>query len=340
MGKKRSVGDRMSKEGVYQSLLTAEGGCVSGETLSRRLGVSRAAVWKAVDSLRRDGYTIEACPGRGYRLLAAPDALTEREIRRSLSREAAWVSLRCLEEVDSTNSYLKREALAGAPHGTVAVANAQTAGRGRMTRSFRSPPGRGVYLSILLRPQLPPEELLGVTGMTAVAVCNAVERTAGVRPGIKWTNDLVLNGRKLCGILTELALEGETGRTQSLVIGAGVNVSHTPEDFGPEVSQMATSLAQEGYPVSRALLAAAMVEELLRLSGALGGDTGGWVEAYRRDCVNLGRPVRLLWTEGQTRAEAVDVDGQFGLVVRLPDGSLRAVRTGEVSVRGLYGYTE
>ena len=176
--------------------------------------------------------------------------------------------LRCLAEVDSTNSYLKREALAGAPHGTVAVANYQNAGRGRMTRSFQSPPGRGVYLSILLRPQLPPEELLGVTGMTAVAVCAAVERTAGVRPGIKWTNDLVLNGRKLCGILTEMAVEGETGITQFLVIGAGVNVSHTPEDFEPEVAKMATSLAQEGYQVSRAALAAAMAEELYRLSEA------------------------------------------------------------------------
>ena len=137
-----------------------------------------------------------------------------------------------------------------------------------------------------------------------------------------------------------MALEGETQMTQSLVIGAGVNVSHTPEDFGPEVSAMATSLAQEGYQVSRPALAAAMIEELYRLSGDLGGDISPWVEAYRRDCVNLGRPVRLLWTDRQTEAEAVDIDGQFGLVVRLPDGSLTTVRTGEVSVRGLYGYVE
>ena len=225
----------MSKERVYQLLRERPEGFLSGEELSRLLGISRAAVWKAIDSLRRDGYTIEARTGLGYRLTAAPDALVEREVRRHLARECP--DLRCLEVIDSTNSYLKREALAGAPHGTVAVADCQSAGRGRMTRTFRSPPGRGVYLSVLLRPQLPPERLMGVTGMTAVAVCSAVERTAGVRPQIKWTNDLVLNGRKICGILTELALEGETGQTQSLVIGAGVNVSHTAEDFGPEVSQ-------------------------------------------------------------------------------------------------------
>ena len=330
----------MSRERVYHLLQEKPGAFLSGQALSRNLGISRAAVWKAIDSLRRDGYTIEARPGLGYRLTSAPDVLVEREVRRCLSPGTGCPDLRCLEEVDSTNSYLKREALAGAASGTVAVANCQSAGRGRMTRSFQSPPGRGVYLSVLLRPHLPPGELLGVTGMTAVAVARAVERTAGVRPGIKWTNDLVLNGRKICGILTEMALEGETQMTQSLVIGAGVNVSHTPEDFGPQVSRMATSLAQEGYSVSRPALAAAMIEELYRLVGSLGGDTSQWVEEYRRDCVTLGRTVRLLWTDRQVEAQALDVDGQFGLVVRLENGTETTLRTGEVSVRGLYGYAE
>ena len=330
----------MSKEEIYKLLHTSPEPYISGEELSRRLGISRAAVWKAIDSLRRDGYVIEARSGLGYRLTASPDTLAEREIRRCLSQGVVCPDLRCMEEIDSTNSYLKREALCGAPHGTVAVANGQTAGRGRMTRSFLAPPGKGVYLSILLRPHLPPLDLMCVTGMTAVAVCNAVERTAGVRPGIKWTNDLVLNGRKLCGILTEMALETESGLTQYVVIGAGVNVSHTPEDFGPEVSQMATSLAQEGYTVTRSALAAAMIEELYRLSDALGGGLAPWVDAYRRDCVNIGKPVRLMWTDRKVQGTALDIDDQFGLVVRLDDGSVTTVRTGEVSVRGLYGYAE
>ncbi len=325
---------------MYHLLRTAGASYISGQELSRTLGISRAAVWKAIDSLRRDGYTVDARTGLGYRLTGTPDSVAEREIRNAFPPGLDCPDLRCLEEVDSTNSYLKREALAGAPHGTVAVANCQTAGRGRMTRSFQSPPGKGVYLSILLRPQLPPEELLGVTGMTAVAVCAAVEKTAGVRPQIKWTNDLVLNGRKICGILTEMALEGESGLTQSLVIGAGVNVGHTDADFGPEVAKMATSLAQEGYAVSRSALAAAMIEEFNRLGETLGGDIRPWVDAYRRDCVTLGKPVRLLWTGGQTQADALDIDSQFGLIVRLPDGGEQIVRTGEVSVRGLYGYVE
>lgn len=326
----------MSKEKVYQLLHASD--YVSGQELSRRLGVSRAAIWKAIDSLRRDGYVIEARTGLGYRLSAVPDSLAEREIRRCLTIPCP--DLRCFDEVDSTNSYLKREALAGAPHGVVAVANFQSAGRGRMARSFQSPTGKGVYLSILLRPHLPVSQLMGVTGMAAVAVCNAVEQTAGVRPGIKWTNDPVLNGKKLCGILTEMSVESETGLAQYLVIGAGVNVSHTPEDFSPEVAKMATSLAQAGHPVSRAALAAAMIEEFNHLSGSLGGDISQWVDVYRRDCVNLGKTVQLLWEDGQTQAEALDIDSQFGLVIRLPDGETRTVRTGEVSVRGLYGYVE
>jgi len=259
----------------------------------------------------------------------------ETEIRRYLHRDCP--DLRCLEEIDSTNSLLKREALQGAPHLTAVLADRQTAGRGRMGRTFLSPPGRGIYLSVLLRPKLSPEELLGVTGMAAVAVCRAVERAAGVRPGIKWTNDLVLRGKKLGGILTELVLSGEE---VSLVIGVGLNVSHQPEDFSPEVAALATSLKQAGYDVSRPALAAAMIDELFALSEALGGDITPWVEAYRRDCVTLGKPVRLLWTETQERAQALDIDERFGLMVRRESGEVTTVRTGEVSVRGLYGYVE
>jgi len=236
--------------------------------------------------------------------------------------------------------YLKRQAVEGARHGAVAVADCQSAGRGRQGRSFISPPGRGVYLSVLLRPHLLPDKLIGATGMAAVAICNAVERAAGIRPCIKWTNDLVLHGKKICGILTEMSVEGETGMAQYLVIGAGVNVSQTPEDFGPQVSSIATSLVREGYPVSRPRLAASMIEELYTLSRDLGGDITPWVNQYRRGCVTLGRDVRLLWTDTGERAHALDIDDRFGLVVRHEDGSVSTVRTGEVSVRGLYGYIE
>lgn len=332
----------MSKDKVYQLLRQSGGDHLSGEEISRRLGISRAAVWKAVDALRKAGYTIDARSGLGYALVEAPDALTEREVRRCMDeREISCARLHCFDEVDSTNSFLKREAMAGAPHGTVAVANCQTGGRGRMSRVFQSPRDRGVYLSILLRPNLSPAELMPVTALTAVAMCDAVEAACGLRPQIKWTNDLVMKGRKLAGILTEMALEGETGLVQYLVMGTGVNVLHTPEDFSPEVAAMATSLRQElGISVSRPVLAAEMIRAFNRLGEDLGGDYSRYLADYRRDCVTIGKQVQLLWQDRRETVEALDVDDQFGLVVRHEDGHTEVIRSGEVSVRGMYGYVE
>ena len=332
----------MSRQAVL-SLLRQQEGFVSGGEISRRLGISRTAIWKAVDALRREGYTVEARTGLGYRLLEAPDAVTEPEIRHFLGEtDRVGRTLVCLEEVDSTNLRAKQLAAEGAADGTVVVADRQTAGRGRLGRSFQSPGGRGIYLTALLRPALPPERLSPVTAMAGVAVCRAVERICGASPGLKWPNDPVLEGKKLCGILTELSLEGETGRVQDLVLGIGINVSQRPEDFTPEVREMATSLAQAlGRPVSRPALAAEVIREVDQLYAALAaGELEPYLAEYRRRCVNLGRTVRLLGPGGGETAEALDIDADFGLVVRTADGTVRTVRSGEVSVRGLYGYTE
>ena len=284
----------MSKEKIFALLSAQAGDFVSGEDISAQLGISRAAVWKAVGALRRDGYTIEAQTGLGYRLADSPDVLSERELRRRLGEtKIVGRTLECFESVDSTNSYLKRIAAEGAPDG-------------------------------------------------AVAACDAVERTCGVRPQIKWTNDLVLNGKKLSGTLTELSLEGESGALQYAVIGIGVNCNNASEDFPPELRDVATSLYLEtGKRVQRAALAAALIEELDKLYAALqSGDTASYLTAYRRDCLTLGREVQLLWQDVKEKVTALDVDEQFGLVVRHEDGRVETIRTGEVSVRGLYGYVE
>ena len=246
-------------------------------------------------------------------------------------------SLEYFSCIDSTNSYLKRMVMDGASDGTVAVADAQSAGRGRMGRTFQSPAGKGLYLSMLLRPAVSAQKLMRATGMAAVAAARAVEKVSGVKVGIKWTNDLVLNGRKLCGILAETVMQGSE---TALVLGVGVNVCHRREDFDGEVADIATSLAMEGVRVDRSRLAAALIEELRRLGDDLDGDIGTYVGAYRERCVTIGQEVRLMWTEGQERAAALDIDDQFGLVVRKENGEISTVRTGEVSVRGLYGYTE
>ena len=331
----------MSREKVLQ-LLREQEGYLSGEALSKELSLSRAAVWKAVESLRKDGYGIEARTGLGYRLTSVPDALTEREIRRYLGAgDLLGRELHCLDTVDSTNTYAKKLAMQGAAEGTVIVANDQTAGRGRMGRQFQSPKDKGIYLTVLLRPDLPPSRLMPVTAMAGVAVCDAVEKVCGVRPGLKWPNDPVIGKRKICGVLTEMSLEGETGRVQYLVLGIGINVGQREEDFSPDVAQIATSLnAYLGRDICRAELTAALICELERLYlTLLAGDLSEYLAAYRRDCVNIGKTVQLLG-EGREVVTAVDVDEEFGLVVRCADGTEKTVRSGEVSVRGMYGYVE
>ena len=334
----------MSRQTMLALLRAHPGEYVSGEQVSEKLGLSRTAIWKSVDALRKAGYDIEARTGLGYRLVSAPDLLTEEEIRACLKpTETVGRELHCFDEIDSTNTCAKKLALSGAPDGTVVVADCQTAGRGRMERRFQSPKGQGIYLTALLRPDLPPEKLLSVTTLAGVAVCEAVEQVCGVRPLLKWPNDPVLGGKKLCGILTEMSMEGESGRLQYLVVGIGLNVHQRPEDFTPDVAEMATSLLQAtGTPWSRAALAAAEIEALDRMYAALkAGDLSDYLAAYRRDCVNLGKMVQLIRPDNSRETvTAVDIDDAFSLVVRRDSGETFTVRSGEVSVRGMYGYID
>lgn len=329
----------MSQQRVCAALQAAEGAYLSGEELSRSIGITRAAVWKAVEALRRQGYDIEARTGRGYRLRQSPDLLRRETVEAYLSAPRAdW---EVLESVDSTNSACRRLALEGAEDGTVVMADCQTAGRGRRNRSFQSPAGRGLFLSILWRPGCTPDKLLPLTALSAVAVYRAVERVCGVNLRIKWPNDLVLHGKKLGGILTEMALEGESGLVSHAVVGIGINVHHLPSDFEGQVRDIATSLDMElDGRVCRGKLAAALLEELDYLRGEVLFAPEKWLEPYRAACLNIGQTVQLIRGETRERVEAVAVDGQFGLVVRHENGELETVRSGEVSVRGLYGYAE
>ena len=246
-----------------------------------------------------------------------------------------------LPTCSSTNDLLKAMAEAGAAEGTVLVAGEQTAGKGRLGRSFTSAAGKGVYLSALLRPELPPEALLPLTGFTAEAVRRAVLRVTGAQAGIKWVNDLLLNGKKLCGILTESAFSSG-GRLRYAVVGVGLNVNYDAEDFPEELRSLAGSLKTElGRSFDLAPLAAAMIEELDRLYAALlDGATGPYLAAYRRRCLTLHRDVLLLQNGVSAPAHVLDVDEALGLVVRFPDGREALIRSGEASVRGLTGYAD
>ena len=329
----------MSREYVLSLLLEDTAAYLSGEEMSRRLGVSRAAVWKAIETLRQEGYEISSAPNRGYRLEAAPDRVREGELRGPLTGCVIGSSLSCLDVIDSTNTECKRLAMSGAPHGLAVLAEEQTGGRGRLGRSFQSPRGGGLYLSVLLRPDLPPAEVVDFTAWVAVAVCDGVEAACGVRPRIKWTNDLVLNGKKLAGILTELGLESETNSLQCLVTGIGINVNQGEEDFEGEVRDIATSLALAlGRPVRRSHLAAEVLKALDRMYAGFPHNKEEYLEKYRADCMTPGNQVQLITPVSRQEATALAIDDQFRLVVELPDGTRKALSTGEVSVRGMYGY--
>lgn len=331
----------MSKQKILSILRQNPAGYTSGEAVSRELGISRAAVSKAVNSLRQEGYEIEAVTHRGYRLVAGPNALTQGEIMPWLHTSHIASRLECFDSIDSTNSYLKRNA-PQISDGTAVVANQQTGGRGRLGRSFQSPPDSGVYLSVLLRPDLPPVEALNLTAFVAVAVCEGIQRATGLDPQIKWTNDIVAGGKKVCGILTEMSIEGESGALQYIVTGIGINVSQRPEDFPEDIRDIAGSLSMAaGHPIHRGRLTAEILNALDEMYQAWLSGGGDYLDRYRSRCLTVGKQVRLLRANGSVEsAQAIAVSENFGLVVRHPDGREEVVTSGEVSVRGLWGYVD
>ncbi len=249
---------------------------------------------------------------------------------------AGWKILR-FDTIDSTNSELRRRAAAGDAEGVAIIADHQTGGRGRLGRGFLSSAGKGLYLSAALTPDCPREVLPTLTAWAAVAVCDAIESLCGVRPGIKWPNDLVLGDKKLCGILTELVTQPDD--TSLVILGIGVNLTQTPSDFGPEVAAIATSLSQAlGRAPERDALAEAVLSALNALNRDFPHRPARWLACFRRDCLTLGREVRVLGPDGLREGTAADITADFGLLVRWRDDSESAVSSGEVSVRGLYGY--
>ncbi len=240
--------------------------------------------------------------------------------------------------LESTSDLLKKLARQGAPHGTAVLAGQQTNGHGRMGRSFHSPEGQGIYLSVLLRPDCAPTELMHLTCAAAVAMCDAVEEAAGFRPGIKWTNDLVHGRRKLGGILTELGLS-PGGAVDYAIIGIGINCCQQEADFPPEIRQIAGSLRMvTGKEIDPAFLAAAMLKALQKMDRGLLTEKEQILESYRSNCVTLGREISVVRGDTVRHGKALSVDPEGALVVAFSEGGVEHVNSGEVSIRGMYGY--
>ena len=242
------------------------------------------------------------------------------------------------DSIDSTNTCARELAKQGAPEGTILIADTQTGGRGRMGRSFHSPAGTGIYMSVILRPDCAPGDLMHLTCAVAVAMCDAMEYAAGLRPGIKWTNDLVWGKRKLGGILTELGL-GTDGRVDYAIVGIGLNCCQNETDFPEDIRSIAGSLAMvTGSSVDRATVAAAMIRSLHEMRAQLLNCKEALLARYRRDCVTLGRQISLVRGDEVRHGKALDIDGEGALLVEFAPGQVEVVNSGEVSIRGMYGY--
>lgn len=317
------------------ALLAGAQGYLSGEEMSRALGVTRAAVWKEIEALRAAGWPIESSTRKGYRLAGPPPALSAPYISARLGKDNLFSGkVRVEALVDSTNTRLKAMAAAGAPTGSALLAEEQSGGRGTHGRSFLSPKGDGLYLSVLLRPRLTKlQDLLTLTGWVGVAARDAVERSSGAPVDIKWLNDLYLNGKKLCGILTELSFLGESGEPDYVVAGMGINMRQTAGTFQAQgLENIATSLAMEGYPVEQNHLAVCLLEALDRLVRDFPGKRADYLDRYRAHCVTLGRRVSFDGEGSLLTGAAAGVDDQFALVVDGDDGKRHVVSSGTVKM--------
>lgn len=310
---------------------------VSGQELSEQFGVSRTAIWKAIHQLTEEGYKIEAVPKKGYHMIETPDVVRKEEVLSLLTTRWAGRNLVYEESVDSTNNLAKKLAEEGAPEGTLVVADEQTGGKGRRGRSWCTPKGSAIAMTIVLRPQIRPELASMVTLIMGLSVAKAIQSLYPVEAGIKWPNDVVVNGKKICGILTEMS--AEMSGIHYLVIGTGINTN--VEDFPPEIQQTATSLIREmGERVNRAELIAVCLKyfEEYYEKYLEAGDLSLLKEDYEDLLLNRNNRVKVLEPGNEYLGISLGINEKGELMVKKEDGTITAVYAGEVSVRGVYGY--
>ena len=337
----------MSMKAKILELLREKETYVSGQELCEQFGVSRTAVWKAIGQLKKEGYVIEAVQNKGYHLVdQAEEVYNQADIQSRLKTKWVGHPLLFFDSIDSTNIRAKLEAEQGAESGLLVVADQQTAGRGRRGRGWESPSGSNIYYTLMLKPDFNADCAPMLTLVMALAVAKGIRQTLGrgseegaAKVGIKWPNDLVLNRKKLCGILTELEWEAESGEFSCVIIGAGINVSQDEADFGPEVAPIAISLAQAlGTAPDRTELAAQVIRSLNALYDDFPSQNAAYLDHFRRDCLTVGNPIKVISGAGERIGTATGISDDFGLTVRWEDGSMETLTSGEVSVRGLYDY--
>lgn len=321
-----------TREKLLTLLEANKGTYFSGEDIAQALQVSRAAVWKAVNTLRQEGYAIDAVTNKGYRLSEDTDILSPQGIRKYLNVPYQSLDLAVVPTAGSTNALLREKANQGCSEGCVVIANQQIAGRGRYGRRFFSPGETGIYLSILLRPvHYSPRQAVCLTAAAAVAMCQAIESVSGEQPQIKWVNDIFLNGKKVCGILTEAAFGLETGTLEYAVLGVGVNVYPPKEGFPAELDSIAGAVLDCPGEDAKNRLAGEFLNRFLDFYAA--PETAAYLEGYRSRSLVVGKNITVLSGDRAISAYAYGIDDACRLLVRYENGETEALSHGEIAVK-------
>lgn len=322
----------MLKEDLLYLLEKNKGKVVSGGELSRQLNVSRNAIWKAIKVLRQEGSKIESLPNSGYLLLEDSDGLSKQSISDHLTTKKIGQSMEMLKTIDSTNQYLKSLNTSLLPEGHTVISNEQTAGKGRLGRTFYSPAGEGIFLSVLLKPLIPIKEVTFLTLCAATAVCQAIEKVCGIRSEIKWVNDIFYQGKKLCGILTEGSVSAEMGTLDYVIIGIGINTGKIPE----EVEQIATSLSLENQEQGiRNGLTAEVLNQLESIYHTfLNGEKQEILDSYSERLFILGQTVTIRMPEKSYQGTVMGLNDSGQLLVKDGDGNIHTVIAGEILLEG------
>ena len=319
------------KQTLLNTLAEADGGYISGAAIAEKLGVSRNAVWKTVKALEADGFVIESVTSKGYRLSADSNRISADLIAPLLTTKEIGRNMQVFSEIGSTNTAAKKLASERVPDGTVIIADKQTEGRGRMGRSFESPSGTGIYMSLVLYPKFGLECAPLITSAAACAVAEAIDEVCGCDVSIKWVNDLYINGRKICGILTEASLGLEMKSLDHAVIGIGVNVRSVRNVFGEELGNIATSIEDEtGVKADRNVLCGAMLNKLEHYLGMV--ESREFLNEYRRRELLTGNTITANVGGNTLTGMAMGIDDNANLIIKLPDGKLKKLSSGEASL--------
>ena len=320
------------KSDILRILLENKAEPISGEAIAIRLNVSRAYVWKTIRKLKEEGYHITATQNLGYILTQESDLISKEGIQSFLRKDYYSNDVLVYKTIDSTNTEAKKLAVAGASHGTVVLSEEQTEGRGRRGRSFFSPNGNGIYMSLILRPNLNVQDSVLITTAASVAVSRAIKKVTNLDTQIKWVNDLYMNGKKICGILTEAVTDCDTGCIDSIILGIGINFSLKSNRIPEELKHTIGSL-YETKPdhLTRNQLCAEIITQVLDLCQQLSDRT--FLEEYKTKSLVIGQHILILGNTIQESGIAIDINSSGGLIVQMDSGEIRTLNSGEITIR-------